>query len=68
MSLGRTDKFPQGKLNGGDAGEIVVGIRIEQGKVILGFGDPITWLGMDPASARQVAEGLLQAADECEDD
>jgi hypothetical protein len=63
--LGATGNFPQGKLNPEDEGEIKVGVLVQDGKVILAFGKPIAWMGMDPPQARALAEALRQRSYQC---
>ena len=62
LQMGPTGEFTEGKLNENDRGAIVVGMRPENGKVILSFGVPVDWLGFSPSQARHIAAGLLQAA------
>lgn len=50
--------FPEGKLTENDAGEIKIEIGSDQGKVVVNFGKPIAWLGLDPKQARALAESL----------
>jgi hypothetical protein len=62
---GPTGKFPEGKLNEDDKGELQmrVGTDTKNKKVILDFGSPVTWLGLDPEGARDLAKLLTDAAD-----
>jgi hypothetical protein len=62
-NFGATGKFPQGKLNDSDEGEIRLGISNFKGKVIMNFGKPTAWIGFDPKQARDIAEMLLKHAD-----
>ena len=61
-NLGATGRFPQGKLHPTDEGEIQFAVGSGKGKVLLDFGKPITWLGLDPAAARQLGQALLDHA------
>lgn len=62
LGLGPTGEFPQGQLNEHDEGEIRLGVGVQDGKVVLNFGKPVVWIGMDPRQARQLAESLRQAS------
>lgn len=64
--FGATGKFPQGRLNDADEGELAMGIAAdkENGKVIIHFGTPTMWVGFDPQQARELAESLQAKADE----
>jgi len=62
--LGKTNKFPDGKLNSSDEGEITFGVGAENGKVVMNFGDkPIAWVGMTPHQAKEIAASLIQKAE-----
>ena len=61
--LGPTGKFPEGKLTENDQGEVVFGIGVYNGKVILNFGAPLQNVGMSATQARQIAASLLKCAD-----
>ncbi len=58
LGLGKTEKFPEGQLNQTDEGEIKIAITAQDGKVIINFGTPVAWFGMNPTQARQLAESL----------
>ena len=62
--FGATGKFPRGKLNTDDEGELRMGVTVNQGTVILAFGKPIKWLGLTPQIARDLAANLIERADE----
>lgn len=66
FGLGPTGKFPQGKLTADDEGEMTLAIGIENGKIVIRFGTVTTWLGMDAATARGMADSLIRKADELE--
>lgn len=57
--LGPTGRFPEGKLNPDDEGEIAIGVAYVEGKVVFDFGKPIRSLGLTPKQAFEIA-GLLQ--------
>jgi hypothetical protein len=64
--FGATNKFPQGKLNDNDEGEIAFGVAAdkENGKVLINFGKPVAWFGMDREQAIELANTLRQKADD----
>lgn len=63
VKLGKTGKFPEGKLNRRDEGEIKIGVSNRNGAVIINFGVPVTWIGMPPDTVRSLAKMLLKHAD-----
>lgn len=62
--LGATGKYPQGKLSSTDEGEIqfAVGSDPRARKVVIDFGKPVAWLGMDPGDAEVLAQKLIEHA------
>ena len=66
LGLGATGRYPEGKLNDNDKGEIAIAIGGQDGKVIIDFGGEIGWVGFTPDQARQVAESLSAKADAIE--
>lgn len=62
LGLGPTGQFPEGKLTQADEGEIKIGVTSYQGKVIIDFGSPVTWIGFTPELADQLAQSLLEKA------
>jgi hypothetical protein len=58
--LGATGQHPQGKLDATDEGEIKIAVGTQGGKVVVAFGKPVAWFGLDPAQARALAESLRQ--------
>ena len=62
--LGKTGKFPEGKITPQDEGEIMMAVGSKDGKVILDFGTPVTWIGMNPMQAKQLGMSLIQQAEE----
>lgn len=60
--LGATGKFPHGKLNKDDEGELAMKVGVQNGKVVLDFGKEIAWLGMNPQDAADLASLLLKHA------
>lgn len=66
MGFGKTDQHPEGKLRSDDEGEIKFGVTHLDGEVVLDFGTSVTWVGMPPSLARQLAINLNKHADEIE--
>ena len=62
--FGATGRFPRGKLHESDEGELRIGVTVNQGTVIVAFGTPVTWLGLTPQIARDLAQVLIERADE----
>ena len=62
--FGETGRFPRGKLNASDEGEIQLGVTTHGGTVILAFGKEVAWLGLPPQQARELARALIAKADE----
>jgi hypothetical protein len=54
--LGATGKFPEGKLNDDDEGELQASIRTEGKNVIIDFGKPVAWLALPKEDA--IASGM----------
>jgi hypothetical protein len=64
---GATGKFPEGKLNESDKGEIRIGVDVVTRKVVINFGQqPITWIGLNLFQARDLAESLISTVNEIE--
>jgi len=64
MELGATGQFPEGKLTPEDEGEIRIAITSINGKVVIDFGKPIAWIGFTREQAKQIAETLLEKANQ----
>jgi hypothetical protein len=60
--MGPTGKFPDGKLNDTDEGEIQVGIAEVDGRVVMNFGKPIEWIGFTKEQAKQIGFSLHHKA------
>ncbi len=63
IPLGPTDDFPDGKMNNEDQGGLMGGIVVENGRIIIHFGQEVDWIGFDPASAKVFAAQLIVIAD-----
>lgn len=64
--IGPTGKFPYGKLHASDEGELAMGIAcdFQQNTIVLNFGKPIIWIGLPPSRARELAQMLIERADD----
>lgn len=60
--LGATGNFPKGKVSADDEGELRMAMGNKEGKVILEFGKPIKWVGLDPSDADALIAGLTKHA------
>lgn len=64
--LGATGKFPEGKLNADDEGELQFAIAADKKNkvVIIDFGKEVAWLGMPKDVAIAFANSVLEKAEE----
>jgi hypothetical protein len=62
MEIGATGKFPEGQLCDDDEGEICFQIGSNGAKVVMDFGKPTAWIGMNPQQAGDVASSLIEHA------
>ncbi len=60
--IGKTGRFPQGKLREDDQGEVMFAVGSERGKVVIQFAEPTKWVGMDPQQAMNLASALIKHA------
>jgi hypothetical protein len=59
-----TDQFPRGKLNADDEGELQVRIGVRDKALIIDFGKPVVWLGLDYHTAMSLAANIMKRAQE----
>jgi hypothetical protein len=59
-----SDQFPRGKLNDSDEGELQMKIGVRDRTVILDFGKPVVWLGLDYHTAMNLAANIMKRAQE----
>lgn len=62
VELGATGDHPEGKLNEDDEGGLQFAVGRDKGCVILDFGKPVSWLGMPPDLADDIADLLKKHA------
>lgn len=60
--IGATNKFPDGKINEQDQGQIMIGVTVKDDKVIMSFGKAVEWIGFTREEAIQVGQSLLDRA------
>ena len=67
--LGATGNFPAGKIDKTDEGEIRFAIAADPTtrKVIINFGKPVAWMGMEKDQAIAIGETLIARAKELPD-
>lgn len=68
FKLGGTGRFPYGKADAHDEGELLMALAADHanGIVRVEFGKPISWLGLPVREARALAALLIEKADELE--
>jgi len=66
FKLGATSRFPYGKADATDEGELRMALAADHsnGIVRVQFGKPIAWLGLPSREARALAAVLIEKADE----
>lgn len=60
--IGAVGQHSQGKLTKKDEGDIQFRVGSENNKVVLDFGTPVHWVGMDAQQAADLASSLLKWA------
>lgn len=63
LNLGATGDFPLGKLNKDDEGGLRMAIGTEHNKVIIHFGTPVGWLGLDKHTAIAFGSSIIDKAE-----
>ena len=66
LHLGATGRYPFGKADATDEGELQLALAADHrsGIIRIAFGKPIAWLGLPAGEARAFAALLLEKADE----
>ncbi len=62
VAMGATGKFPDGKMNPEDEGELQLGVAHDQDNVIINFEKPVAWLGLPRKEALQFAQMIANHA------
>lgn len=62
--FGATGDFPRGKFSEDDEGALQLGIGVKDRTLIIDFGKPVVWIGLDYDTAVQFAETILRRAKE----
>ena len=65
--FGATGEYPEPPIDRTDEGQIIFGVTSHRGKIILNFGKPVAWMGMDAHQATELAAMLLKHAARCRD-
>jgi hypothetical protein len=60
--VGPTGKFPRGKLNSTDEGELVVAVSSMKDMVRIDFGTPVAWVCLPPDQAIEFASAVVAKA------
>lgn len=61
---GALGEFPEGQLSKTDEGAVQFAVGTKDGKVVLDFGTPVAWVGMNPQQAADLASLLVKRARE----
>ena len=61
--LGATGKFPEGKLDDTDEGELRLMIGTQGGNVRIDFGKPVGWLALPKKDALAFSEAIKKYAE-----
>jgi hypothetical protein len=61
---GALGDFPEGQMNKTDEGAVQFAVGVQGGKVVLDFGTPVAWVGMNPQQAADLATLILKRARE----
>ena len=60
---GPAGRFPHGKIDSKDGGEIAIQITTSEEELVLSFGKAIAWIGFTPEQAHVLAGKLIAWAD-----
>ena len=56
------NKYPEGKLNEDDEGELAIYIAAEKNNVVIDFKKPVTWFALSPDDAVELALNIIKRA------
>ena len=65
--LGAVNTFSRGKLTPEDEGDLRLAVFVKDGTVMIDFGKPVAWLGLDSQTCRELANTLLKRASEVDE-
>jgi len=51
-------KYPDGKLNSNDEGQLRIATYVKDGRVIIDFGKDLSWLGFEKETLKAFIDGL----------
>lgn len=60
--FGKTGTFPRGKIHATDEGAVTFGVAHTKSEVIVNFGTPVAWFGLEPDLAEQFGKTLIEHA------
>ena len=63
QTVGATGQYPHGRVGPDDQGGLKSALYIREGKLVLDFGKPLSWLAMTKAEAQTLAVGLFKKAE-----
>lgn len=66
-NLGPTGKFPAGRLDQNDGGELKAAVYLQHNRLIIEWGVPIDWVGLDKAGALEMAKVIKEKAEKLPD-
>lgn len=64
QNIGALHEHPEGKLTERDEGALQYAVAQTGGKIIVNFGTPVSWVGMNPEDAEAFANSLMSKARE----
>lgn len=59
-NIGPTGKFPEEKLTKKDDGELAFAVGEKDGKVVIEFGTPVSWIGFKPDQSISLGRLLIK--------
>lgn len=68
VKIGPTGERLAPPLNEHDEGALIMAIGPEDGRVVIRFGKNVSWVGMGPWGAREMARRLIDAANQAENE
>jgi len=62
--FGPTGDYPRGKLTDDDEGGLKLGVTVMDKTIVIAFGKPVEWIGLDKLTALTLAETIRRRAEE----